>query len=251
MRIAEDLRPLLRPIDELRPHPRNPRLGNVGEIQRSLRRFGQLRAILALPDGTIVSGNHTWRAAKAEGWDAVAAVLEPMDDATASAYLVADNRLSDIGNYDEAALAALLQEVADDAAGLAGTGYSADDLAALLRAAEDAASGRPEGERAGALALTSVVIAPPERAVQNHERWAVGPHVLVIANVFTEPELWMASFEAGMKFAPYPTPHLPWVASRAGNRLLMVTSDHYAAGHLLDRWALVQGEEPVRLGVAA
>lgn len=45
------LRKLLTPVGELRPHPRNPRLGNVYEIGRSLERFGQQRPVLALPDG--------------------------------------------------------------------------------------------------------------------------------------------------------------------------------------------------------
>jgi adenine-specific DNA methylase len=73
-----DLRKLLVPVGELRRHPSNPRRGDMDAIRASLRRFGQQRPVLALPDGTIVAGNHTFQGTVDEGWsDRDAVVLDP------------------------------------------------------------------------------------------------------------------------------------------------------------------------------
>lgn len=127
----EALRRTLIPVGELHPHPRNPRRGVVDEIARSLRRFGQQRPVLALPDGTIVAGHHVWQAAAAEGWSHVAVVHSDLPPAEVDAYLLADNRLADLGIYDDAELAGLLAPLAE-AGGLEGTGYIEADLDALL-----------------------------------------------------------------------------------------------------------------------
>ena len=125
------LRPMLVPVGELRPHPRNPRRGAVEEIRKSLRRFGQQRPLLALPDGTLVAGHHVWRAAQAEGWSHVAVLRSDLTEEAVEAYLLADNRLGDLGVYDEQALAELLGEMARDER-LDGTGYTYEDVDALL-----------------------------------------------------------------------------------------------------------------------
>jgi len=131
------LEPMLVAVDELRPHPRNPRRGVVSEIASSLRRFGQQRPLLALPDGTLVAGHHVWQAAKAEGWSHVAVVRSELTEREVEAYLLADNRLADLGLYDDSMLAELLQPLAAEEA-LEGIGYTPDDLAQLLALLEPA-----------------------------------------------------------------------------------------------------------------
>jgi len=128
----EALRPLLVPVEALAPHPRNPRRGVTDQIADSLRRFGQQRPVLALPDGTLVAGHHVWMAARAAGWSHVAVVRSDLTDAEVDAYLLADNRLSDLGLYDDDQLAELLAPLAASD-GLDGLGYSASDVAALLQ----------------------------------------------------------------------------------------------------------------------
>lgn len=62
------------------------------------------------------------------------------------AYLVADNRISEKGGYDEQALADLLSDLAESDQGLTGTGYSNDDLDELLgELGEDLAGDDDEG----------------------------------------------------------------------------------------------------------
>lgn len=126
----QQLRRLLTPLDELRPHPRNPRRGNVYEISRSLERFGQQRPVLALPDGTIVAGHHVVEAARARQWTHVAVVRSDLTEEEVEAYLIADNGTADQGYYDERALAELLAEWED----YEGTGFSDDDAKKLVEA---------------------------------------------------------------------------------------------------------------------
>ncbi len=135
--IAPGLAALATPVDDLDLLPGNPRIGDVDAVAASYRRFGQRKPIVARrgPDGrgVVLAGNHQLQAARQLGWDRIAVVWVDDDDATASAYALADNRTAELGGYDDAALAALITQVADhDAALLADTGWADDAVADLL-----------------------------------------------------------------------------------------------------------------------
>lgn len=134
---AESLRPLLVGIDTLHEHPRNARRGDVSVIAQSLERFGQVRPVVVRAEtDEIVAGNHTWKAARYElGWTAIAAVRVPMDEDEALAYLMADNRSSDLGRYDDDARISILSQLSERGK-LEGTGYSLDDLDDIVAARE-------------------------------------------------------------------------------------------------------------------
>jgi len=95
-----------------------------------------------------------------------------MDDATATAFMLADNRSADLGSYDDGLLAAILAEQAA-ADTLAATAYDAADVAALLRAA-----GLDDRDP------DAVPDVPPETEVyvQPGELWALGPHRLLVGD---------------------------------------------------------------------
>lgn len=113
------------PVTDLKPHPRNPRKGDVALIADSLLYHGQYRPIVAQRStGHIVAGNHTFRAAKQLGWDSIAVTWLDVDDATAERILLADNRTSDLASYNNDALASLLHSLPD----LDGTGFTRLDL---------------------------------------------------------------------------------------------------------------------------
>lgn len=130
--IAEGIRHLAVGVGELEHHPDNPRRGDIGTITKSLERFGQVRPIIALPDGTVIAGNHVLRAARQLGWEQVAVVRVALEPAEARAYLLADNRLSELGTYADEALADLLETIAQEH-GLEGTGYTEDQVSKLIR----------------------------------------------------------------------------------------------------------------------
>lgn len=117
------------PWNTLRPHPRNPRNGDTDAIAASLEANGQFRPIVVARDGTVLAGNHTYAAAGSLGWDTIAVVRLDLDPESPEAerIMLADNRTSDLGRYDDQALLGLLRDVGD----LTGTGYTEDDLADL------------------------------------------------------------------------------------------------------------------------
>lgn len=134
----EDMRSLLVPIDNLIPHPRNPRQHDVEAIKKSLDAFGQQPPVLALvreyeglPAGTIVAGHGRVKAARELGWSHVAVVKSDLTGDEIERYLLADNRTGDLGSYDDEKLIEILNELAQ-ASLLDGTGYSDDDLAAMI-----------------------------------------------------------------------------------------------------------------------
>lgn len=115
-------------IDEFHLHPRNVRKGNVDVLMKALVRFGQMYPIVVQKSsGDIVKGNHTWKAANRLGWKRIAALVIDIDDDTAYQYLLADNRASDLAEYDKEALTKSLQELADKGQ-LGSTLWTADDL---------------------------------------------------------------------------------------------------------------------------
>lgn len=102
-------------IEELVPHPDNPRRGDVPAIMRSLERFGQMKPVIVQKTTRyIVAGNHTVQAAKRLGWTTVQAVVMDIDDAQAKAYLIADNVTSDRSTYDKAKKAELYGSLLGD-----------------------------------------------------------------------------------------------------------------------------------------
>lgn len=118
-------------ISSLQRFPGNARRGDVEAIRSSIRRFGQYRAIVVRDTGSalvVLAGNHTRDALEAEGHeDARCEVITCTDDEAARIAL-ADNRLADLGGYDDRLLAELLASLDGD---LLGTGWTPYDLEKL------------------------------------------------------------------------------------------------------------------------
>ena len=110
-------------IDSIKPHPKNPRLGDIALIAESLSKNGQYSPIVVWND-TIIAGTHTWKAAKSLGWKEVAITRYEGSENDALRVLLTDNRTSDIATYDNAYLLELLKSLPD----LDGTGYDLQDI---------------------------------------------------------------------------------------------------------------------------
>lgn len=123
--IRPELQDLAIPIDSVKPHPRNARQGDVGAVIESFREHGQYQPIIVQKQGMkIVVGNHRWKAAKALGWDSIAAQVLDLTDVQAKKMLLVDNRTSDLATYDDAVLVDLLSSLPS----LTGTGFDSEDL---------------------------------------------------------------------------------------------------------------------------
>jgi len=115
--IAEDLRALARPLAELVADPQNARAHpeeNMAALRASLKRFGQRKPIVVRRDtGVVVAGNGTLAVARELGWTHVAASVQDMDDKTAKAYALADNRTAELATWNPDVLSAQLKDLAD------------------------------------------------------------------------------------------------------------------------------------------
>jgi len=116
-------------IDDVQPHDKNPRIGNIDAIAESLRKNSQYRPIVIQANtGKILAGNHTWHAAKRLGWEQIAVVKIDVDDEQAKRIIIADNRTADLGTYDMTLLTEILESLPD----AEGTGYSDEDRQMLM-----------------------------------------------------------------------------------------------------------------------
>lgn len=113
------------PLISVKPHPRNPRIGNVDVIAESLTENQQYKPILVQRSTRlIIAGSHTWKAARRLGWESIAVTWLDADDDEALSILLADNKTSDDGQTDETLAFQMLATLPS----LAGTGYSPEDL---------------------------------------------------------------------------------------------------------------------------
>lgn len=119
-------------VGAVRPHPANPRQGDVGAIYESIEANGFFGAVLAQRStGYILAGNHRYKAAMEAGLQSVPVIWADVDDDRALRILLADNRTNDKASYDDNALAAILSDLANTS-DLVGTGYDGDDLDQLI-----------------------------------------------------------------------------------------------------------------------
>lgn len=181
--IHPDLLSLAQPVDSLLNLPGNPRRGDVAAVSRSYQQFGQRKPIVARRgDRTVLAGNHQLLAARELGWDRIAVVFVDDDDVTAGAFALADNRTSDLGEYDVDDLLALLQSVHAEASAdlFAATGFDNEDLLAMIAAAAPRTVLNDPDE---------VPPAPTVPVTQIGDVWQLGPH-RVICGSSTDPTVY-------------------------------------------------------------
>jgi len=122
------------PVEALATHPDNPRLGNIKAIRESIRINGFYGVcVVQRSTGHILVGNHRYLAAVEEGLTEVPVMWLDVDDDEARRLLIADNRTSDLGAYNDAILIALLTQQ-NDLGGLDGTAWHKDDVDKFIAA---------------------------------------------------------------------------------------------------------------------
>ena len=101
-------------INELKPHPKNPRVhpdSAIEKLERSIKEFGWTNPILVSADGYILAGHVRLKAAEKAGIEEVPVIYLPLEGAAADAYLITDNRLHDETDWDDLLLKELLPKL--------------------------------------------------------------------------------------------------------------------------------------------
>lgn len=127
-------------IASLIPDPANARRHgqkNIDAIKGSLARFGQQKPIVVTTENVVIAGNGTLEAAKFLGWKTIQCVRTDLKGSQLTAYGLADNRSSDLGEYDTGALSALLDSLQKEDFDLSEIGFDHDDLKLIFDDNED------------------------------------------------------------------------------------------------------------------
>jgi DNA modification methylase len=162
------------PIADLKPDPRNARVHSkkqVQQIAQSILSFGFNVPILVDAASNVVAGHGRLLAAKKLGWTEVPTIrLDHLTETQRRAFMIADNRLTEIGAWDDRLLAEQLKElsVVDLTFDIEATGFDAPQIdlmiASLTVNVEAATDEKP---------LPCVSGPPVSRA---GDLWALGRH---------------------------------------------------------------------------
>jgi hypothetical protein len=139
------------PINSVKLFHKNPRVGNVDLIAKSLHLNSQYKPIV-VNIGThtgraneILAGNHTWLGARRdvtweeniggevieyhkEPWTEIYATFVDVDEAQAAKIVLVDNKSADEGTYDDLIIADLFKNLPD----VSGTGFSSLEVDEIL-----------------------------------------------------------------------------------------------------------------------
>lgn len=108
-------RPEFVPISQIRQNPQNPRRHNRHQIRvlaRSMRRLGYNSPIVIDKSGMIVSGHARFEALLMHGVEKAWVVrLDHLSEEQVKAFMIADNKISEMSEFDDEKLARLLKEL--------------------------------------------------------------------------------------------------------------------------------------------
>ncbi|WP_333669632.1 site-specific DNA-methyltransferase, partial [Elioraea tepidiphila] len=142
---------VLRPVAELRAHPGNARVHSAAQIEQikaSMLAFGFTNPLLVDEQGVLIAGHGRLEAALALGIERVPViVLKHLSAAQKEALRLADNRIAENATWDQALLRDALASVQAAEIDAAALGFSADELSAILAAADTAVDAAPAEEQ--------------------------------------------------------------------------------------------------------
>ena len=131
VRVAVKDLPTIR-IDELVPYANNAKIHGpeqIEQLRRSLRQFGFVSPVLIDEEHNLIAGHGRVEAAQAEGMTEVPYVtVSELSEAQRRAYIIADNRLSETGEWDAARLKFEMEELSSLSFDTALTGFTMDEI---------------------------------------------------------------------------------------------------------------------------
>jgi DNA modification methylase len=181
------LKVVCRPIRELKPSPVNPRLHTkkqVRQIAASIKNFGFNVPVLIDRDDKVIAGHGRLLACAELGWTEVPTLcLDHLTAAQAGAFMIADNRLTEIAAWDDRLLAQQLKELSLLGLdfGVTITGFEVAEIDLRIASLEDL----PETDNDSADVVPEVSADPPLSKLG--DLWVLGRHRVLCGNAL-DPE---------------------------------------------------------------
>ena len=170
------------PLSRITPYASNPRLNDdaVGAVAESIRTFGFRQPIVVDTEGVIVCGHTRYKAAKHLGLETVPVhVAKDLTPEQIRAYRIADNKSSELAEWDLELLPIELGAIAADGVELSLLGFDTEELAKLL----------DPGVKQGLVDEDEVPAPPDEAVTQPGDLWLLGNHRLLCGDSSKPEEL--------------------------------------------------------------
>jgi DNA modification methylase len=162
----------IRPIAGVKPYPNNPRINDdaVDAVASSIKEFGFRQPIVVDTDGVIICGHTRFKAAQKLGIEKVPVhVAVDLTPEQIKAYRIADNKSSELADWNFDLLPIELGELQTAGFDLSLLGFDPDELLKLM-----------SGDVNEGLTDPDDVPAPPDEAVtQPGDLWILGNHRLL------------------------------------------------------------------------
>ena len=169
------------PLAKLQPYAKNAKAhgaDQVAKIAASMAEFGWTVPCLVADDGELIAGHGRVLAATQLGLaEAPVIVLGHLTEAQRRAYRIADNKLTELGTWDEALLSAELNELLADDFDLSLVGFSDGELDKLLAFVPDGDG--EEGGAGGSVPPVTIPEPPRNPASRTGDLWILGDHRLL------------------------------------------------------------------------
>ncbi|WP_297116328.1 ParB N-terminal domain-containing protein [Thalassospira sp.] len=166
------------PLDRLKPYAQNAKThgeDQVAKIAASMAEFGWTVPVLVAEDGEVIAGHGRILAAAQLGLtEAPVIVLGHLTEAQRRAYRIADNKLTEMGGWDEALLSAELQDLLAEEFDLSLVGIADGELDRLL-----AETGADDGAAGGGQPPVVVPEPPRNPASRSGDLWRLEEHRLL------------------------------------------------------------------------
>ncbi|MCA0872182.1 site-specific DNA-methyltransferase [Seohaeicola saemankumensis] len=176
------------PIKDLKPYGNNNRVHtakNIGKLKDSLARFGFVTPILLDGNKVIIAGHGRYEAARALGLEMVPTVVaNHLCDAEVRALRIADNKLAELSDWNEAALQIEFAELMDLSLdgeldfGLDITGFEMPEIDIII--------GGPDGAEAPPAETVEALDANKPAITQPGDLWLLGDHRILCGNSLEE-----------------------------------------------------------------
>ncbi|MFD2237800.1 MAG: site-specific DNA-methyltransferase [Brevundimonas sp.] len=233
------------PLARLHPYAKNAKVHGADQVVRiaaSMAEFGWTVPCLVAEDGELIAGHGRVLAATQLGLtEAPVIVLGHLTEAQRRAYRIADNKLTELGTWDEALLSAELNELLAEDFDLSLVGFDDTELDQLLSGIDEDGTGPQEGE-------DDVPETPEDPISRPGDLWVLGNHRLLCGDstVATDVERLLGRVKPLLMVTdpPYGVEYDPAWRNKAGaattRRTGKVLNDDRADWR--EAWALFPGD---------